>query len=245
MNRLSSRFGTAVLVVLAAAASPVRADFLNWSFTTNVTASPTNSASVPGISVGANDPNGGATVSLTNFNTPPASPVPSNAVLAYVASTSVTSPVTFGPGANSPSTYNLVLTITDNSAHDSKTLNFTGSLAGQLTATSSSVVNHLTPVTSNSLTMDGHTYTVTIPDVTLQAPNTPNGQGYILANFNVTDATNNPPPPPPNNGGGGGNVNGVPEPASLVLGSLGFSCFGISCWWKRNRRQPQQSAAVA
>ena len=52
MNRLSARFGTALLVLLAAAASQTRADYLNWTYTAN--------PNVPGISVGATDPNGGA-----------------------------------------------------------------------------------------------------------------------------------------------------------------------------------------
>lgn len=236
MNRLSTRFGTAALVLLAAAASQTRADFMNWTYT--------STPNVTGISVGATSPDGGASVSLTNFNNGAgAATIP---VVAYVTSTSSTNPITFGPSTNLPPTYNLALTITDGTTHDSGTLNFTGTLAGDLTATSSSVSNSLTPVTSNSLTLDGHTYTVSIPTVTLNDPTKP--QSNIMANVTVTDANNPPPPPPPpppNNGGGGGNVHTAPEPASLMLGSLGFSCFGLGCWWKRLRRRPQQPAEVA
>ncbi|MGH7170160.1 MAG: hypothetical protein ACRELF_08795 [Gemmataceae bacterium] len=237
MKRLSARFGTALLVLLAAFASPIRADYLNWTYTTNVTMSATNSTSVAGVSVGATDPNGGATVSLTNFAAAGAGAT-SIPVLVDVTSSSVTSAVDFGPGSNSPSTYNLAMTITDGATRGSGTLNFTGSLVGPMTGTTSSVVASFTPVTSDALTLDGHTYTVTIPSVTLLAPNNP--QQTINATVSVSDASTGSV--------GVGVPTGVPEPASLLLGSLGFSCFGLGCWWKRRftlRRQPRQRAEDA
>jgi hypothetical protein len=222
MKRLSARFGTALVVMLAVAASQVQAEYLNWTYTAN--------PNVAGISVGNNSPKGGAAVTLTNFNTPQAGAA-SIPVIAYVTSTSSTTPVTFGPSTNLPPTYNLALTITDKSTGDSAKLNFTGSLVGSLTATSSSVVASFKPVTSDSVTLDGHTYTVTIPTVTLAAPTSP--QQDIMANVSVTGASTTPP------GGGGGSsqppTQSTPEPASLLLGSLGFSCFGLGCWWKRRR----------
>ena len=44
-----------------------------------------------------------------------------------------------------------------------------------------------------------------------------------------------PPPSPPSGPGGGGGVKAAPEPASLVLGGLGWSLLGIGGWWKRRR----------
>lgn len=230
MNRLSALCGTALLVLLVFAASPVRADYLNWTYTAD--------PNVPGITVGSSSPKGGASVTLTDFNNPQASAakIP---VIAYVTSTSSTTPITFGPSTNSPSTYSLALTITDSTTHDSGTLNFTGALSGSLTATTSSLVNTLTPVTSNSLTLDGHTYTVTIASVTLAAPTSP--QQDITATISVTTASTGGGTGSGGNGGGsggsgnpgGGHSGGVPEPGCLLLGSLGCSLLGIRCWWKR------------
>ncbi len=228
MKRLSALFGTALFVLLAAAASSAQADYLNWSYTAD--------PNVPGIAVKATSPTGGATVALTDFNNPQAGAgkIP---IIAYVTSTSATTPVTFGPSVNSPATYSLALKITDSTTHDSGTLNFTGSIAGSLTATTSSLVNTLTPVTSNSLTLDGHTYTVTIPTATLAAPTSP--QQDIFATISVSNATTGGGNPGGGNPGGGGHtgpgVQGVPEPGCLLLASLGCSCLGAGCWWKRRR----------
>lgn len=219
----SAPFGTTLFVLLAVAASQAQADYLSWTYT--------SSPNVAGVTVGSSSASGGASVTLTDFSSaqPGATSIP---VIAYVTSTGSTTPITFGPGVNTPSTYSLAVTFTDNKTHDSGTLNFTGSIAGTLSSTTSSLVNTLTPTTSNSLTLDGYKYTVTIPSVTLAAPTSP--QQNILANVSVTPASGN-------NGGGGG-VNGVPEPASLVLGSLGFSCFGLGCWWKRRGQRLVEAA---
>jgi hypothetical protein len=107
-----------------------------------------------------------------------------------------------------------------------------------LTATTSTVVDSFTPVTSNSLTLDGHTYTVKIPSVTLAPPTSP--QENVMASVSVTNAlpgggTPPPPPLPPPHPQTQPPSNGTPEPTSLLLGSLGFSFFGAGCWWRRRR----------
>ncbi len=211
MKRLLARLGT-VLMVLLAAASHVRADYMNWTYT--------SSPNVAGVSVGATAPGGGASVALTDFNTPQAgaSSIP---VIAYVTSSSLTSPITFGSSVNTPSTYTMALQITDKATGNSGTLNFDGSLAGPMSATTSGVINTLTPIGSNTLSLDGYKFTVTIPSVTLAAPTSP--QQNIMAMVSVSNAS----------GSTVGQTSGTPEPGSLLLGSLGFSFFGVGCWWKR------------
>jgi hypothetical protein len=214
MKPLSTRLGTTLLVLLATATT-TQADYLNWTYTANT--------NVPGIAVNAKSPTGGATVSLTDFNNPQAgaSKIP---VIAYVTSTAATTPVSFGPSSDVPPTYKLALTITDGKTHDSKTLNFTGSIAGSMTATTSSLVNTLNPVTSKALTLDGHTYTVTIPAVMLAAPTSP--QQNIFAMVSVSGSGVNPQT------GGGGGVQGAPEPTSLLLAGLGLSLLGLRDRWR-------------
>jgi hypothetical protein len=207
---------SALLVLIVVATCQIRADYLNWTYTATF--------QVPGITV--NTPsNGGATVAVTDYGTP--QPGGANIpVQAYETSTNSTAPISFNKA-----TYDLALKITDSATQDSGTLHFTGSLTGTMTATTSTVVDSFTPVTSNSLTLDGHTYTVNIPTVTLAPPTSP--QQNVMASVSVTNAlpggTPPPPPSPPPP------TNSTPEPTSLLIGSLGFSCFGAGCWWKRRR----------
>jgi len=229
MKQLSILFGTALSGLILTAAGQVRADYLNWTYTT--------SSNVSGVSVNSLSPNGGATVSLTSFT----NPQPGGTLIpveAYV--TSASAPANFGPTTNQPSTFSLALKITDGNGA-SGTLNFTGSLAGELTPTSSSVVASFTPTTSNSIIFDGHTYTATIFPQTLVPPNDGPMQHYIMASIAVTNASGSGGTPPPTGGGGG--VNSTPEPTSLLLSSLGFSCLGFRCWWKR--RQLTRTLAAA
>jgi hypothetical protein len=208
MQHLPARLFTCLIVSAALAASPARADFMNWSYST--------SAVPPGFAVtGANNEGSGA-VQLTPFsNATGGQVIP---VLAYV--TSATVPVTFDP---QKSTYTLNMTITDNTTKDSGNLSFTGSIGGGLTPTSSTLTNTFS-VAQKSLTLDGHVYTVTLPaSDPLLNPLTP--QRVIIAGVRVSNA-----------------VASAPEPASLLLGGLGFTALGIGSWWRRLRRPEPRPA---
>jgi hypothetical protein len=197
MKSLSARLLTVAMGVLALAASPARADYMNWEYSTAATppvvASGTGTIQMTGIT------NGTSAASI--------------ALLGLQNSSSAT--------AGSPDVYNapysLALTITDNATNDSRTLTLSGLLKGDLTATTSTVTNTLSGV--NSVSFDGHTYTVTIPPLTLTHPGAP--QQTLNATISVTNATGGPT---------------VPEPASLVLSAMGFSFLGLGRWCKRQRR---------
>ncbi|HWG42007.1 MAG TPA: hypothetical protein VN688_04415 [Gemmataceae bacterium] len=221
MKNLSAHLLTAAIVLLAAIANPARADYLNWTYT--------STPSVPGVTVGAQSASGGATVQLTDFNN--AASGLSIPVIAYSTSTGSTTPLAFDP-ANS--TYTLALKITDNTTHDTGTLTFNGSIGGNLSATASTLTNTLTSV-SPSLTLDGHVYTVTIPSVALAPPTSP--QQNIFATVSVSNVIPGGPPTGDPHG-----PSSTPEPASLVLGSLGFSCLGLTRWWNRYRRSEEPTA---
>lgn len=221
------KYLSALLVLMVVATCQVHADYLNWSYTATF--------NVPGITVNTPSNGGGATVTVTDFNTPQPGGT-SIPVQAYETTTSSTTPISFNNLK-----YDLALKITDSATHDSGTLHFTGSLTGALTTTTSSVVDSFTPVTSKSITLDGHTYTVNIPSVTLAPPTIP--QQNVMASVSVANASTGvgmlsphvlplarslqilPHPP----------SHGTPEPTSLLLASLGFTCFGAGCWWKRRR----------
>ncbi|HTU19538.1 MAG TPA: hypothetical protein VMG10_15870 [Gemmataceae bacterium] len=193
------------LVALLAAwlsVGQARADYMNWSFSSN--------AVPPGFSAtGAN--NAGGTVQLTPYT----NVAGSSAITALAYQTSATGPATFN-AANTA--YTLSLTITDNTTHDSGTLTFSGSISGSLSPTTSSLVNTFADP-QQSLTLDGHTYTVTLPPtVPLAAPTSP--QQNITAQVSVS----------------GAGVQGVPEPTSVVLGSLGICLTALGGWWKGRRR---------
>jgi hypothetical protein len=215
MNYLSARFLAALTVSSLITAGQVRADFMNWSYTTNSV--PTGfSVTAPGGSSA-----GGGTIQLTPFGTTAGASTIN--VLAYT--TTATAPVTFNAAT---STYTLTMTITDNTTSDSKSLTFTGSIGGGLNPTGSTLVNTFANPTQ-SMTLDGHMYTVTVPSSVALAP--PGPQQNITATVSVSNVT----------GPGGGGV-GTPEPASLVLGTLGFSLFGMSSLCNRFRRPTPRMA---
>jgi len=163
MKRLSARLLATLVVSLAAAASPARADFMNWGYTTSATppvvSSGTGTIQMTGIT------NGTAAVSIP--------------LLGMQDSSAATS--------GSPDVYNshylLALTFTDNTTHDSGTLTLKGALQGKLTATTSSVMNTITGPTS--LALDGHLYTVSIHSLLLTAPGTP--QQTLTATVTVSN----------------------------------------------------------
>jgi hypothetical protein len=219
MKRLWAFILIAPIVWLAATASHVRADFMNWSYTTNA---------IPPVLT-----SGTGSVQLTGITTGTAA---ASIPILGIQDSSAATP---GNPDHFNSAFKVALTITDNTTHNSGTLNLSGMVSGNLTATSSSAVASFSG--PSSLTLGGHVYTVSTPSLNLANSGTP--QQTLMANISVTNAptggpptTPTPPPPPPSPPSGpGGGVKGAPEPASLVLSGLGWSLLGIGGWWKRRR----------
>lgn len=186
-----------------------KADYMDWSYT--------STSSVPGLSVAALSPTGGASMSLTGFNNGSAGT--SIPVIAYITSTSLANPIAFDPAT---AKYTLGITFTDNTTHDSGTLTFTGSVGGTLSATTSTLSNSFAP-SQNSLMLDGHVYTVTMPSVALVPPTSP--QQSILAAVRVSDVTGGGTPPPPSAN--------TPEPGGIVLAGLGITVTSSQAYVRR------------
>lgn len=194
------------------------ADYMNWSYT--------STSNVPGLAVAPLSPSGGASVSLTGFNN--GSAAASIPVLAYLTSTSLPNPIAFDP---SSAKYTLGITFTDNASHHSGTLNFTGSVGGALSATTSTLSNSFAH-SSNSLTLGGHVYTVTLPSTALAPPTSP--QQTILATVRVSGVTSDTAVPPTAN---------TPEPGGIVLACMGITYHGSQAILRRfrsERRQPSR-----
>jgi hypothetical protein len=100
--------------------------------------------------------------------------------------------------------FSMKLHLTDTLTNQSGDLTFTGSVSGTLTATQSSLTGTFDSPLSQTLTLGGHLYSVTIDE--LFHPQPPGSPALVKISSNVT--VNNPTKP-----------TSTPEPSSLVLGA--------------------------
>jgi len=113
--------------------------------------------------------------------------------------------------------YNLFMLLTDRPGRagwSSGYLEFKGTLSGTIYNLTNTISN---PV--QSITLGKDTYTVTLK--AFVSPTATQPRSVLTAKVVVTG------PGPP--------VNGVPEPASVVLVGLGLSTLGVRCWWRKVR----------
>jgi hypothetical protein len=175
---------TAVVVVLLAG-GVCRADFMNWSYSWELSKGPTFTSgnSLVSFALNADTSPGASTIALGNL------------------SSNSTSTAT--DSFNVP--YDMLLTITDKTANTSGTLDFHGSITGNVGPTSSTLKNVFSDP-SQSLTLSGHVYTVTLPGTTsIPAPNSSplSLTGQVVVSLG---------PIPP--------VQKTPEPSALLLATL-------------------------
>jgi hypothetical protein len=117
--------------------------------------------------------------------------------------------------------YSLTVHITDSGIPGA--LTFTGVLNGTLSMQSANILNTFTSPVTQSTTINGDTYTVTIgPYSAPGIPSDPDA-GNIGAHIDVKG---------PKNSGPGGN----PEPSTAVLSCLGAGVLGLVSWRRWRRR---------
>jgi hypothetical protein len=207
---------TTPLIALAfiglVAASPARADMIAFSYSWEA---------LPDSVI----PGGTGSVHLT-----PSVPGTSSATLDGAPNYITAAEVRTSSSATSPpdtfdTPFHLKLTLMDTASHESSTITFDGHIKGTLTATTSTLTStFLNPVTQ-SRTLGGHLYTVTI------APSLANGQGPLpsptapaaLFDARIQIST-------PSQDGQGGNSQ-APEPCSLLLGATALAGFAVRRWW--------------
>jgi hypothetical protein len=114
--------------------------------------------------------------------------------------------------------YSLTLSITDVVSGKSGALLFTGKLGGTFSSSNSNVTNMFTGLTTQMLTLGGHTFTVVIGPYTPPGPPTASNAGSISAHVTVDSI----------------HTQGVPEPSTMGLALFGLTTFGAN-WWRKRR----------
>src|SRR5262249_24821955 len=92
--------------------------------------------------------------------------------------------------------YSLTLSLTDTASGATGTVTFTGYFSGTFSTTSANVANAFTGDTTQTLTLGGHVYTITIGPYAPPGPPSASNAGTISAHVSVDDDQG---------GGGGGN----------------------------------------
>jgi len=197
------------LTLLLLANSSARADLISWGYNWEPST----------LKVAANA-GGSGYLSLTDE--------PSNSATGS-SNTVVTNLHAFSTAAyNTPDTFNqapvsFTLQLTDSASHTSGSLTFSGYFSGTITGNSSNVQLTMTSPTTESLTLGGNTYTVSIGTYTPPGPPGASNAGSLNAFVSVAPAS------------GTGTISSVPEPSTFVLAGLALPWVGLSGWRRRRK----------
>jgi hypothetical protein len=198
---------TAVAVV--AMASPLRADPIAWSFSW-----------APSASTIQADSGGLGSVTLTGGTSQNA--FGNSFVVAANLQTSSSATATDPSTLSANGGYQLNLTIKDTASQQSATLSFLGKLSGTFSSVSSNLTNAFLSPVSQSVTLGGNLYTITLEKYLPPGPPGAKLRGAIGAAVTVSGPGGNPKP------------SSVPEPASLLLCGIGLVVTLAGCRRRRS-----------
>jgi hypothetical protein len=215
---LSCYAGIALTLLLSTNVS-VRADLRSWTYNWE-----------PGSTKLPADAGGSGWIALTDESSKSATGF-SNTVVTNIRAFS--SAPQSAPDQFNHAGYTFTLNLRDNASLASGGLTFSGFFSGSLTGNNANIKNTFTSPTTQTLTLGGNTYTVTMGTYTPPGP--PGAVNAGSLNALVTGT--------PGNGGGG--VNGVLEPSTLTLAVLALPVAGLLRWrrWKSNAMPSMPSLA--
>jgi hypothetical protein len=128
--------------------------------------------------------------------------------------------------------FSSTLQLKDAASNATGSLTFSGFFGGAITSDNSNVKINFTSPTTQTLTLGGNTFTVTMGAYSPPGPPGAVNAGSLNAVVSVA----------PGNGGGGV---GTPEPATLTLAALALPCAGLAGWRKRKRSWMCSPVSVA
>jgi hypothetical protein len=116
------------------------------------------------------------------------------------------------------------LQLQDVASKATDTLTFSGNFSGIISGNYANVQFASTSPLSETVTLGGNKYTVTLGNYTPPGPPGAHNSGSLNAFVTVTP------------GSGGGHTSGTPEPAGLTLACLAFPFVGLCGWRKRKTK---------
>jgi hypothetical protein len=212
MTRRTARLLLPLAALVLLAGGRARADFVDYSYHWSVQPSsvlPGGTGSVT-LAVAA-DGTGSSDTAATTATVLPGATI-----------------TTSSSASNPPDSFNtdftMKLQLTDSASHVTGELTFQGTLSGTLTATSSSLTSTFHNPVTQTLTLGGHVYTVTIDPTLINLPS-PTSPSPAAIDALMTVANKAPP------------VSQTPEPSGLVLGAT--AVLGLAARrWLRGRGRP-------